>query len=627
MAALRPPEVGGTAQSAARTANDRWHCGYSNSATGAPHMFATPMHCVAKHSTRTVLACAALLAGACTQGGVDNASAGADGSERSDSSHGGDGSDGSDGSDSSVDSDGEEIDDCEDDIVVVGVTPMRRITRTEYNNTVRDLLGDETAPANAFLLDEKFGKFTNNSVAAITTLMFEKYQAAAIQLSTDAIARMDDLLPCDPIVVGEDACASTFIEVFGARAYRRPLEPDEAQGLFTVYDGAQVAPDGPDPFSGRIALVIEALLQSPGFLYRPALGDQTDGAGDDGDVVALTDYEVASRLSYMIWATMPDQSLFDAAAAGELSTRDEIAAEAARMMQDGKFVATVESFHNQWLRLDAISGVTKDAEIYPSFSEELREAMLRESQAFIKDVVIDGDSRLETLFTSNESFVNRELAELYGVPFTGASDEWVRVELPAEERAGMLTHVGVLATLATPNQSSPVMRGVMIRENILCQHLPPPPPGVSDSPPELGPDATTRERYEAHTQDPICASCHRLIDGIGFGFEHYDAVGRYRDVENGKPVDGSGEIEDAGSIDGEYDGAVELSRILGSSDEVRACVGELWMEYALGRPVVEDDKCSREAVYKDFVASDYQIRELITAVVGSDAFRYSGIEN
>ena len=535
---------------------------------------------------------------------------------------GGSGADGgSAGSGASAGSGGTGVD-CESGVITAGNTRMRRMTRTEYNYTIRDLLGDSSNPASAFDVDEKHGKFANNSVVSVTNLQVEQYQKAAVEVSRTAKANMAQLLMCDPAAVGEDVCARTFIEEFGKRAYRKPVDDAEVEEFFALYKGAVMANGETEPFAARLALVIEAMLQSPVFLYRPVFGQ---AVAEQPNVVQLSAYEMASRLSYLMWSTMPDAALFQAAESGSLATVEGVRAEAQRMMEDDKFISTIESFHNQWLLLDSIGSVVKDADVYPDFTDTLREAMLRETKEFLVDVVIEGDGRLESLFTAGHTFVNAELAKVYGVPFTGTGDEWVRVELPASERAGILTQPGILATLAQSRYSSPVLRGVLLRENVLCHELPPPPPGVADTPPEVGPDATTRERYEIHMSDVTCKRCHEFIDGLGYGFEGFDGMGKFRTTENGKPINASGQITGTEEIDGPYNGHLELIDILSTSNEVRYCVEDLWMEYGLGHPIGKEDECSRQSIFDAFKASDFNVRELISAVVVSNAFRFSQV--
>ncbi len=422
----------------------------------------------------------------------------------------------------------------------VGDQPLRRLTRSQYDHVVRDLLGVDSGPAAVFPADEKLGAFYSNGVAPVSDLLVEQYMNVAEELSITAVEDLSGLLPCDPSTMGEDACADEFIDTFGRRALRRPLEEPERQMLHDLY----VSGRDTDGFSDGIRLVVQALLQSPYFLYHVELGE----AGEPGDLTApLTQYEVASRLSFFLWDSMPDDDLLDAAQAGELATPEQLREHAERMLDDPRATDAIGSFHLQWLGVDDLMGVEKDAEAFPGFDEALKQAMMNETADFANWVIQEGDGRLETLMTSSTSVIDGPLFELYGVQPPADFTPGDLVELPADERAGLFTHASVLARNSHVDQTSPVHRGVMVRENFLCQGLPTPPDDVDDTPPQLDPDATTRERFEQHTEDPSCASCHTLIDPIGFGLSAYDGLGAFVTTEAGVDVDERGELTGTGS--------------------------------------------------------------------------------
>jgi hypothetical protein len=233
--------------------------------------------------------------------------------------------------------------------------------------------------------------------------------------------------------------------------------------------------------------------------------------------------------------------------------------------------------------------------------------------------VFDGAGDLDTMLTADYSFVDAGLAELYGV--TGVDgDELVRVDLDPTQRAGLLTQASLLALTGKPDQSSPVQRGKFVRERLLCESLPEPPPGVDTTPPTVDPDATTRERFDQHSSDPTCAACHVLIDPIGFGFEHYDGIGRFRAMDGGSPVDASGEI--VGMDDGTFEGAIELSELLAGSEQVRTCFVKTWFTYAHGRAPVEDDECTTDELAIVFDDEEHDVRSLLVALTRTEAFLY-----
>ena len=501
-------------------------------------------------------------------------------------------------------------------------TPIRRLTRFEYNRTVRDLLGDTSNPADVLPPEEEVAGF-NNQAAALTSsdLLIEQYMKVAEDVSARAVLDVDALLPdCDPVLDGSDTCALSFIQDFGSRAFRRPASQTEIERLKGVFDWAVNDPDL-GRFEDGIQLVIEAALQSPSFLYRPELGAETP---IEGDVVPFTSWEMATKLSYMLWNTMPDDALFAAAEADELQTKEQIAAQATRMLEDEKARDLIRNFHTQWLLLTHLDSVTKDTSIYPAFSGSLRPLWTEEIQAFVEHVILEGDGSLQTLLTADFSFMNEELASFYGGdvldPVTGP--EFRQVQLDPDRRAGFLTSAGLMATHANVNQSSPVFRGKFVREQLMCNTLPPPPNDLVIEPPELDPNKTTKEQFEEIGANPACSGCHTLMNPIGFIFEHYDGVGQWRDQQNGKDIDAVGEVVQTDDIDGEYDGALELASALAASTQVQECVSSQWFRFAYNRTVTQEDSCSVEQLNDAFRSSNFNVRALLVALTQTNAFLY-----
>lgn len=495
-----------------------------------------------------------------------------------------------------------------------GALPLRRLTRTEYNNTVLDLFGDSSRPANAFALDDAVGPLLNNVASAVSALMAEQYRDAAEAIAARASAGVVNALSCDVTKVAEATCIARVIDTYGRRTFRRPVSADERAALVALAASVEAESDARATFTTRVRVLLAAMLQSGSFLYRTEVGVVVPGTS----AAALDDYELATRLSYLLWASGPDDALLDAAAASKLSNAQGMQEQVARLLRDARFARAVESLHTQWLGLDELALLSKDENAYPDFNATLRDAMWSDVTNFVDEIVVRGDARLETLLTAPFAFVTPSNAALYGVRYTGKSGEPVKVELAPSQRAGLLTQPAFLAVHANPNQSSPIKRGVAIRERLLCQGLPAPPPDVP-APPAPRAGATTRERFATHTSVAACASCHTLIDPIGFGLEHYDGLGRYRSTENGLAIDSSGEL--TGSVDGagRFDGAVELAERLAHSETVRSCVASVWLRFALGRAA---DACTLRSAQQDFAASDYDIRKLIVAITQTDAFRY-----
>ena len=493
-----------------------------------------------------------------------------------------------------------------------GPAPVRRLTRQEYDNTVLDLLGDASSPAQDFVGDAVIDGFDNAAAGASTSrLLVEQYEAAADELAATAVADLTGLLGCDP-TLGETECVSGFIAEFGARAYRHPLSDEEQTRLLELYEAQRADADITD----SVQLMLSAMLQSPHFLYRLETGDLSQA--QDG-IAPLTDFEIASRLSYLLWNTMPDDLLWAAAEARELHTPEQIAEHTQRMLDDDRAGVVLLDFHEQWLSLRGD---------LPSALGDLEPVIRAEAEAFLADVIVDGDGRLSTLLSADYTFVNRDLAELYGIDGSGLGDDLERVELDPTRRAGLLTSVLVMSTNAEEHETSPIKRGRFVREQLLCDILPPPPPGLEVEPPEPDPNKTTRERYAQHREDPSCNGCHSLIDPIGFAFEHYDHLGRWRDDENGLPIDASGEITGPRDPDLEqpFDGAIELAHLLADSPQVEACAVRNWFRYAYGRHETVDDVCTLDSLTRAFINGDGSVRDVLLALTQTDAFRYVPVQ-
>lgn len=500
-------------------------------------------------------------------------------------------------------------------VVTAAPAPLRRLTNEEYNNTVRDLLGDTSRPADAFPPDEAIGGFENNTVSPVTSLLVERYMGAAEALAAAATKSIDKLSPC-PAGETHEACARSFIESFGRLAFRRPLDVSERSALLAIY----TEKEGRSDHARGVQLVIEAMLQSPNFLYR------LEAADDRGETTrALAGHEIATRLSYFIWASTPDAELLDAAAAGKLTAPDDIERAARRLLRDPRAVDGIRSFHRQWLDLRKLETESKDPALYPAFTPDLKRAMVEETLRFCARAVLEGGDAVSALLTSKKTFVNAPLAKLYGVP-PPPRDGFMLVDLPPGERSGLLTQASVLSVLADAVETSPILRGKFVREKLLCQPVAPPPANVVVALPKFDPKIAKRERFAQHRQDPVCAFCHKKMDPIGFGFEHYDALGAWRTVDGAFPVDASGALSGTSDADGPFEGAVALGARLAESRQVRRCIATQWFRSALGRSERDEDTESLEGAYQVFARAGFDARELIVAIATSDAFRHVGFE-
>ena len=505
---------------------------------------------------------------------------------------------------------------CDGASIHPGDSPARRMTRFEYDNTVRDLLGDTTAPSAAFPADEVSGIFNNQAdTLVVTQLLAEGYMSAAESVAGHAVKQLDTLVGCDPKAKSEQACGSQFIESFGKRAFRRPLDADSRALLTDVFTKALSMWD----YATAIRLVIETALQSPRFVFRVEFGmPNPTSAG----VVQLDDYEVASRLSYLLWGSLPDEELMKAADAKALSTSEQISAQATRMLADPKARDVIENFHEQWLGLPKLDTLDKDTKAYPTYTPALKTTWRQETMAFVDDVVLHGDGDLGTLLSAPYTMMNADTAAYYGIKDGPTGTAFERVELDPKQRAGLLTQPSLLALNAHVDQTSPVHRGKFVRERLLCEPISPPPPNVKAVPPAVDPNATTRERFSQHSNDVSCSGCHKLMDPIGFGFEGYDAIGHYRTTEGNLPLDTSGEVIGSKDANGKFNGAVELADRLATSEEVRACVVTQWFNYGHGRTTTTEDTCTIKELQTTFAAANYDVKALLIGLTQTDAFRY-----
>ena len=491
---------------------------------------------------------------------------------------------------------------------------IRRLSNREYNNVVRDLLWDDSQPASGFLDDSYANGYDNGSaLLTVQTDQAERYQLAAEQLAQRAVeGHLADLLGgCMPACGAEDACANRFLQTFSKRAFRRPATPAEIDRLKGVYQTAYDI----GGFALGIQTALEAILQSPAFLYREELGA---GPADVGDPVPLTDYEVASELSFFLTGTMPDDALLAAAGEGQLRTADDLRREGERLLQTSSAKANLRQFFHQWLATNRLSTLTKDPAVYPDFNPALAASMTGELDRFYDDVLWNKSGTLRELFTSNASFADEALGALYGV---AGAPGFAPVLLDPDQRKGILTRAGYLAVHSATSHSSPVERGVFFRQALLCTQLPPPPADVLQRAMMEQPDPTktTRERFSAHSSDPFCATCHRLIDPVGFGFEEFDGLGRFRSTEAGKPIDDSGELIGTEDIDGVFQGASELSERLVTSKQFQDCSVTQMFRFAMGQAETSDDREILSEISNQFSA-DRPVSELIMSFVNSPLF-------
>jgi hypothetical protein len=495
------------------------------------------------------------------------------------------------------------------------VAQLRRLTVLEYRNTLRDLLGLADAQTPELSADQQARGSGYTTGAAITTVTdARRILDGTDRLVASAMPNLEGQVPCIKEGNAGDACAKQFITSFGKRAFRRPLVDEEINrwmGLYTAQRDAAVGAS----FSEAIRGITVALLQSPNFLYRRELAP--GAAVKDGNFVRFNSYEMASRLSYSFWASMPDERLFQLADGGKLQTAQAVKEEAHRLLASPKAKDVYGDFAAQWLNLAPVVSAQKTEAL--AFTPEIGRAMLAESTAFLSEIFMGqgATGRIEQLFTSNKSFADGALAAIYGV--SGVSGTNLSpVTLDPKQRAGLFTQLSFLTMHGDSEGSFPTRRGAEVLRRVLCQEIElPPNMEVPDVKPP-SPGVTTRQRFAEHSQNP-CATCHKLIDPIGFAFENYDGIGKYRTMDNGQPVDASGSLQ-LGSTTATFKNAVELMPALAAADDVRKCMATQWTRYLLRREETKGDMASLEYIQKMFRDSSFDMRELLVAIVSSDSF-------
>jgi hypothetical protein len=491
-------------------------------------------------------------------------------------------------------------------------SPLRRLTRWEYNNTVHDLLGDTTAPADQFSAESRQLGFTNGAASTpMSAVVVEEYEGAARALAATAIKDPAALLGCDPAAKGEDACADQFLTTFGRRAFRRPLTPAELAAYHTFYT-TQKAAYG---FTTAIELFVGAILQTPSFLYRVELGMPDPAAPD---ALRLDGYEVASRLSYLLWGTMPDDALLDVAAKGDLATTSAVRAQAVKMLDDPRGAAAIQDFYVQWGRLGATPTLHKNA---AEFTPAIGNLMLTEARLFVDDVVRHGDGTMSALLTTPATFINADLAAFYGIKGpTGSTFE--RVDLDPARYSGLLTQGALMATLAHEEEPSQVYRGKFVLEQLLCNPPPPPPDNVNLQLPVPDPNKSARVQLEELTAKEPCHTCHIRMNPIGFAMDHLDAVGRWRDLDGAHPLDTTGVLVGPGDASGSFTDTIALAKLLAKSEAMRACMVGHWFHYAYGRGEGPKDACSMTQLQSGFEASGGNVKTLLLDLIQTPAFLY-----
>ncbi len=497
-----------------------------------------------------------------------------------------------------------------------GRVTLHRLNRAEYNNTVHDLLGTKLTPAEDFPIDDRGNGFDNMAdVLTLSPLHLSVYHTAAKALAAEALSNATQraaLITCD--LAQGDTCVRQVLKDFAYRAWRRPIADAELDRMMAVVG---VAKANGDTAEVGLGLALRALLMSPHFIFRVELDQDPTSLAPH----ALSGYELASRLSYFLWSSTPDSALMASAESGALGTPATLKEQATRLLADAKARSIIDNFAGQWLHLRAVDSLEPDHTLFPNVDAPLLSAMKSETELLFKDIAFQG-TPLVQLLTANYTYLNDRLATHYGLPAVG-STELKKVDLTGNaQRGGFLTQGGFLTLTSHVNRTSPVVRGKWVLDELLCATVPPPPPNVNLAGVSMAKEQglTQRQALEVHRADPTCNSCHQLMDPIGLGLENYDAVGAYRDMDAGKPIDANGQLPSGET----FVGSKELAARVAAKPEFARCAARKLYSYALGRPPVETaghmDGPTLDSLAQGLTANNFSFAQLAEQIITSPTF-------
>jgi hypothetical protein len=494
-----------------------------------------------------------------------------------------------------------------------------RLTHAQWEETVKDLFGlsEASGLSSTFTPDPQLGRFDNNIARlGMSSGLWRGYQDAAEQIAARIVT--DPALYAKLVPNPSAGDIRGFVTSFGLRAFRRPLTDAEIERYVSLFGGAAEVFPAQDAFAAGVRLTVQGMLQSPFFLYRTELSNERVASG-----LPLGSYEVASRLSYLLWNSMPDEALFEAARTGKLLTTDGVREEAARLLDSDRTREQFRRFHYQAFSISGYADLDKNTTLFPTWRREVAGMMQEETLRFLDNVVANGGGVTE-LLTSTKAYVNADLAKIYGVQGSFGTD-YQEVELDPNVRAGLLTRAGFLAKNATLTESDPIHRGVYINIGILCRPITAP-PNIPDELIKTG--NTTREKIESITGEGTCGEgCHHtIINPLGFAFENFDAIGAARATDNGYPVDTVDKYTFADGRVIEYSSAVELSKLLAEAPETHACYAQQLLEFVLGRDLQQVDRVVVSELANQSLTDKLSIKDILLNVVTSSTFRVRTIE-
>jgi len=483
----------------------------------------------------------------------------------------------------------------------------RRLSRTELTNLVRDVFGDDSGSPAKFLAEDQYGPFDNDyTLQHASGALIESLEAMADDVADRAVsaANRAKVVPCTPTGPGDAACLRRTIETVGQKLYRRPLSEEQITAYLTLQSYAtEVNADVPHDFYTAVNLVLRSMLQDPEVLYRIETGTPS---GEPG-IFKLDNYELASRLSFLLWGSGPDDALLDQAKAGALLDASSRATEASRMLGDPHARAQLERFHAMWLGYRAIPATA-----------DLAAAFSMETNKLIDKVVFDQPSSYLDLFTSTQTYVNATLAAQYGLTPPASGEGWV--SYVDDKRAGILSHGSVLAAFSKFSDTSPTQRGIFVQTRLLCNKVGNPPANVNVDQPPAAPDKVCKlDRYDAHRTLASCAGCHSQLDPIGYGLENYDIGGKYRthDDAHAECI-----LPDKGELPGfgEFSGPGQLGRLLVDGGKIEQCFVQQLLTYAVGRELRAEESATKDALLASFKGDAYDLQTLLKTYVSDERF-------
>ncbi len=552
-------------------------------------------------------------------GCADDSGGGAEGTESGTADDGDDdGDDGDDDGDTADDTgDGTGDDVGDDGPGEIDPVPggMRRLVRSEYVRSVELMLGSEAGDAADPPADTAQGGWDaiGNAILSLAAEPVEDYEQTATAIADTVLANPSRLAETVPCVTGgpeDSSCYTAIATDLGRFAFRRPLADDEVAGLVAIAEEAQAWGDG--DFMTGVKYELMAILQAPSFVYLTEVGEP------EGDVRRLTGNELAARMSMFLLGRTPDLDFLDAAEAGELDSEAGIRNWAEQLVASSEARVATENFFDEYLRLRNLATHPKSADIFPAFTETLASAMRQETLLLLNDVVWQENGDFREVFTADYTYINAELADLYGMAAPGGPG-FVKVDWPADQnRAGVLSQGSFLALQSGPLRNSPTKRGKFVQSTLLCNEIPPPPPDVEAELPDPVEGQTLKEALAAHMEDPACFSCHGATDPIGFAFEFYDGIGAYRTLDNGSPIDASGEVEGVG----EWTDAASLAAVVAEHPNSARCVIQNVIAGNLGfavTPGIAPGIADLETAFSD---SGYSLQSMMVELAVSPLFRY-----